>query len=1511
MRAFSLYLSQSHNARPKSSKQLLSTIASALRRLSDRAESLSDRTIVAETVISHLICSDDHTKAKASAMALGQFLIKDILSLDLVLDMFWRTRGCRESLNKLQELRELLIVLFRWLGRADFGSTIGHLVAVVLNKHESCSEEDHEAHAAPVWSGALKQAHRQAAVDVADLRVHILPVLFRRNVRDFVLFIRDVGFRALVGDDDLPDEGSGKHPLPEPELLYASLQTGKDLGLLCEEDERTVMHGDGPVLIPIRAIAGLLSCSSRAARLTGLSLLASSHSATRPISAPGLNLIHRHLSHFFADTDANFRSEVFSIVQRLMDRMRAITAVLAREASRSSVESDKVSSALRTHRTFIVRLLRLLQWELRPTASYQRHISALKCLSILTRSGLDDRISTKVLGKSALGEAKWPFSVPVVTNEVQSLLLDLLVDAFDDVRQTAATLLHYHDHKSTLGEEYLRAVQCAEKAMLATGRADHADGVAHMYALLHRQRASPSAETTLAEQPIVTHLTGQLNRVLRIAEANLAMAVGKYPIHGLLTSLRYVFTQTHAELTDDVRDELTACLQQIWDIVKPTLCNDAPEGYLPEDFEEIPDVSTKDTLSYCWRALKEASLLLGVLVSAATPSPADRNREVKRLRLLSDLCFTQLAELRHRGAFSTVAQTWTTCCTRSEGVLSLTGQSQLEAWYGQVLLILRNRTTINTRRSAGLPSLICGILAADGSGRLMHQAFADLEAIALEDVDAAATQEGSLPQVHAMNCQKDILKNSKLGEQSEKYVAGALQLAATALRSETWAIRNCGLMLFRAVTDRLFGTNEAAFENDNQNLKTLSIQNHPQLFDIVLSLLATAQPADASDGVVSGRYEGVFPALRLLQRLQVPAARLTEVRAYVFALTTSPVWHVRDKAAFSYVSLVSNEEVLQGLQGLLETDLSSQNALHGALSSAKYLIAKLAGNRNPTASTHISMAFRSSGSMSCMTLVELCWIMLIDAAGPLYDTNRCPITKKAYLEVCTECMEMLQHPLDTAPVHAEQTGSSLSGGAYYSRRLPFLDDVEFSTSSNDTNQALLRPTLARMYALHISFAQPKVEPARYTTILENLASVDPDACIEFLATMRTQWRSGHASLSDIATMIESIDRILRSDNGGVRIRCELLQTLLDILPDIDPGHPMLSETATAWSSAPMISKYSNQSYADLALELQAMCIEIRMHTKQLSSADPLHALQSWVAICEMAVAGSGTHSREAAALAIARLHTTWQRLAASSMLPRSYLRLCILVYDLLNDDDEDLRLPAAQMTGRILTAETSARKGTDLVPLVASQELVKFLTRKWPTNTDLAEVALKRAFGMTPTSFSPVANRFDQYGQSDTALFAEEKQNLYIDEAREVKVWCQVLLRLRPSVLSRRTVSSLATWVAGGLATLKTRSAREEDSAVKLTPNAGIFVVGMQVIYGAELLLHLAACGRKLHVPVAPSFLRRLLMEIATASSPGGSSCLWRNEIERILARSVLQKLRIVHERLHQFMRQSTASSAK
>ena len=56
-----------------------------------------------------------------------------------------------------------------------------------------------------------------------------------------------------------------------------------------------------------------------------------------------------------------------------------------------------------------------------------------------------------------------------------------------------------------------------------------------------------------------------------------------------------------------INKRVASICSRVWDAVKCILCSDAPEGYdINEDEFVEQEIGTKDTLSFCWRALKES-----------------------------------------------------------------------------------------------------------------------------------------------------------------------------------------------------------------------------------------------------------------------------------------------------------------------------------------------------------------------------------------------------------------------------------------------------------------------------------------------------------------------------------------------------------------------------------------------------------------------------------------------------------------------------------------------------------------------------------------------------------------------------------------------------------------------------------------------------------------------------------------------------------------------------------------
>ena len=59
-------------------------------------------------------------------------------------------------------------------------------------------------------------------------------------------------------------------------------------------------------------------------------------------------------------------------------------------------------------------------------------------------------------------------------------------------------------------------------------------------------------------------------------------------------------------VVDSIISRIYHLIMRAWQVVRDILCNDAPEGFMPEEVEYDSCTDTKDVLSYAWRSLKES-----------------------------------------------------------------------------------------------------------------------------------------------------------------------------------------------------------------------------------------------------------------------------------------------------------------------------------------------------------------------------------------------------------------------------------------------------------------------------------------------------------------------------------------------------------------------------------------------------------------------------------------------------------------------------------------------------------------------------------------------------------------------------------------------------------------------------------------------------------------------------------------------------------------------------------------
>jgi len=256
-----------------------------------------------------------------------------------------------------------------------------------------------------------------------------------------------------------------------------------------------------------------------------------------------------------------------------------------------------------------------------------------------------------------------------------------------------------------------------------------------------------------------------------------------------------------------------------------------------------------------------------------------------------------------------------------------------------ILGLFQQKGTAITRRSAGLPAIVVGLIASDASGKLYSRAMADLTVLSEVEPVMEDNEAVDLPQVHALNTIRAIFIASRLASRSEKTIVEAMRLAAKCLTSKIWAIRNCGLMLFRSLIDRLLGSNESSddfFENAVGNATRLSYDKHPGLLELILYLLRSSEAIigagdDLPDKKTTFTAEAIFLVLDLLRRAPPPPATRDEIFHLVVRALGNKSWHVRAIAAHTAAAVTPPAHLSLQIKSLSSNTTRDRNELHGRL----------------------------------------------------------------------------------------------------------------------------------------------------------------------------------------------------------------------------------------------------------------------------------------------------------------------------------------------------------------------------------------------------------------------------------------------------------------------------------------------------------------------------------------------------------------------------------------------------
>ncbi|KAF9430596.1 hypothetical protein BGZ94_005769 [Podila epigama] len=771
--------------------------------------------------------------------------------------------------------------------------------------------------------------------------------------------------------------------------------------------------------IDISILHSAMHHASSDIRLDVLGILCESRRSTTPVASVEYELLKMFLPLNMNSVVPDFRQKLYTHLAKFLFRVRGNCYVLVREISRLQTSAGKKNlsetdaTAMINERekkvaetkAFLEWLLELIFSSLYPGASFQRVSTSLRLLAMIIKTyGIE---STPLPPGSKPNEiSRFPFQLPIASEEHTKTLLSCLLNPFDHCRSQALEILMtfkapftgYSSKESVdglvqWGLDWLKSTRAGESdsggLVLQTIFVKYAIELGWDIQFPHEHLASVAlAKET--DNPAV-NFTIRLQNLLRLqlekAKLNQLDAAHNHPMHGTLIGLRYLFSSidyasplvtNHRALWKAVHADMMELVENVCSVVMGVLSNPSPEGNIPATFTEMEEsidavISTSGgdefeqsggpnhqvILSYCWRAIKESSSLMELVLSKATLGSTlkvDGILDASAMERAGALFRRLLTTIRHPGAFSSVFPAYISLCTRLLNSDDPDLAPLPRVWLEENLDAILSDAISVTRRSAGLPLCILAIVNAelsDNRRTLLPMVMRRVMAIAVKPVGADANQQVDLPQIHAMNVLRRLFMDAKLSTSVLPYVGQGLELSIRAFTSPSWAVRNCGVMLFSTLLHRVFGAKRVR----DEHLAINGITSR-ELFARLEGLcgflqsqleVAVGQLLDAESSQ-DRVHPGLYPVLTLLSRLQPslhadPADALDGGMAAFVVLVrrcaASAIWKTREMAARALVPLIASRDVMDVIVDILQGCLKSpitQNEIHGLLVQVQFLL---------------------------------------------------------------------------------------------------------------------------------------------------------------------------------------------------------------------------------------------------------------------------------------------------------------------------------------------------------------------------------------------------------------------------------------------------------------------------------------------------------------------------------------------------------------------------------------------
>lgn len=287
-----------------------------------------------------------------------------------------------------------------------------------------------------------------------------------------------------------------------------------------------------------------------------------------------------------------------------------------------------------------------------------------------------------------------------------------------------------------------------------------------------------------------------------------------------------------------------------------------------------------------------------------------------------------------------------------------------------------------------------------------------------------------------------------------------------------------------------------------------------------------------------------------------------------------------------------------------------------------------------------------------------------------------------------------------------------------------------------------------------------------------------------------------------------------------------------------------------------------------AVRFQPSTLELHAWMRMIVEAGNVNSVSTLALLRKSKADGSQKHvsTRLAAVVSVKNFLTTILDAESDMIYSSDVLNVHITIYDMLVDDEEDVRNEAARIVSLLLSRsdarDVGRAKHQSLSPPAAKVRLLHLLCHRSQASSVLWIQATLRLTGLIfalndtvrarvqasttvtdviahigSTKLPSVEQSFATAIPIYDVVFEEEKQNLYIDCVEEAEAWAELTCKLDPAAWQPDIAEELKKWTEEGLYFFHAKFEEITDGPLGLFSNPGIYTVLARVLLAAKVLL--------------------------------------------------------------------------